>query len=391
MNQQPETSSSERQPGRGLALLLISMANLFSAPVIFLLPLYLEKELEYSGLQIGLVFGAFNITAIVGAMPFGFGNDRRRSRVLVAVSCILVCIAAFALSGTARFLLFVAAFIVFGIGVNLFRISLDALIYRTNLHGHEGRGLADYHSFRHAGFGVGILLASCFLDSIGFPAVLVVLAIASLLMLPLAWRLPPTGTFQHDIETYRADLRRPEVYLYLAWMFLFSSHWGAEQTSYALFLRHGLNLSTAGLGLYMFGEFVAVCLLLPWLGRRADKGASLDKILLAGLLASGIGHIGMIYPHVAVSFLFRFIHGFGDAAVFLLIALGAARLFSLERIGGHSGLVMFVTLLGAFTGSLAYGPLGDAVGWGIPLAVSGGITLLLIPIYLYARNLAKNA
>ncbi|MDP8254305.1 MAG: MFS transporter, partial [Candidatus Alcyoniella australis] len=156
----------------GLPLLLISLANLFSAFVLFLLPLYLDESLHYSGLQIGVVFGAFNISALVGAVPFGLGNDRRRSRVLVSVSVLLVAVAALALSETQSFSLFVAAFVIFGVGVNLFRISLDALIYRTNRSGSEGWRLAVYHSFRMGAFGLGTLLVAWQLDRIGFPMAL---------------------------------------------------------------------------------------------------------------------------------------------------------------------------------------------------------------------------
>ncbi|WP_264861300.1 hypothetical protein [Klebsiella pneumoniae] len=39
--------------------------------------------------------------------------------------------------------------------------------------------------------------------------------------------------------------------LFAIWLFLFYLHWGAEFTSYGLFLRENLRLSLLGMGFYM--------------------------------------------------------------------------------------------------------------------------------------------
>jgi MFS family permease len=57
-----------------------------------------------------------------------------------------------------------------------------------------------------------------------------------------------------------------------------------------------------------------------------------------------------------------------------------SRLFQVERVGGHSGLISLVTTLGTAVGSLIFGPIGAQMGYEWPLIISGGTSLALLPL-----------
>ena len=91
----------------------------------------------------------------------------------------------------------------------------------------------------------------------------------------------------------------------------------------------------------------------------------------------------MTYPHVYFSLFWRIIHGVGDGAVILVMYEGIGRLFHVDRVGGNASLIYLVTLAGSFAGALIFGPLGEKVGYGVPLASSGIITLLLLLVLVW--------
>jgi predicted MFS family arabinose efflux permease len=53
-----------------------------------------------------------------------------------------------------------------------------------------------------------------------------------------------------------------------------------------------------------------------------------------------------------------------------------SKLFGVERIGGDSSLMFTVMIIGNVAGSLVFGPVGQVMGYHIPLIVSGVTTIL---------------
>jgi MFS family permease len=95
----------------------------------------------------------------------------------------------------------------------------------------------------------------------------------------------------------------------------------------------------------------------------------------------------MCVPFIYVSLAARLVHGLGDGAVTIVVYVGMAKLFHLDRIGGNSGLVFLVFSMSSVVGSLIYGPLGQEYGYAVPLIVSGIMTFLLTPIvYLLPKS-----
>ena len=373
---------SARHP---LALLSsLSMGGAFAlATTAFFMPVYLKK-IGFSGQEIGLLYALFSLTSIVTSFPSGLASDRFLARNLVALALLLMGFSLTVQSLVTRFVLFAAAYLLYGLGQNLFRVSLDALLLKT-LPQKVGQTYGIFNGMRMLGFTLGGLAGGFLLGRYDFVYTLRLVA-ALYVCMSFSWfLLPRTVPVRFGLKTYWADFSEARVLVFALWLYLFYLHWGAEFTSYGLFLRENLGLSLTGMGLYMSAEFAMVGLSSVFNGFRLEKGASLHQTAALGLLCSGLGHMGMIIEVLPVSLAFRLLHGFGDGTIMVLSYVGIAKLFRLERIGGNSGLITLSIMLGSFTGSLVFGPLGARYGYQWPLFISGVITLCLIPIVFLPR------
>ncbi len=130
----------------------------------------------------------------------------------------------------------------------------------------------------------------------------------------------------------------------------------------------------------MATEFAVLAITAYWYGRSWYGRLSSLSLLSLALVTSGLGHILMTIPNVGLSLTWRLVHGFGDALIMMEIYTTIARLFHVDRIGGHSSLINLVSVSGSFAGALIFGPLGAAYGYQWPLIISGCISLCLLPL-----------
>ena len=85
--------------GLGFAL------NLFIVFATFYFPLYFE-ELGFNGLQIGLLFSLFSITALVSTFPTGISNDRITIKHILSLGYLLLALMFYVLSTSTNFWVF---------------------------------------------------------------------------------------------------------------------------------------------------------------------------------------------------------------------------------------------------------------------------------------------
>jgi len=351
----------------------------FTAATNFFLPIYFKDELGFSGGQIGLLFAAQATTGVLAALPAGLGNDRLSSRLLVALGLLFQGVTFALMAVFHSYWVFFAVFFVWALAYNLYRISFDVQVLKACQGVGLSRRMLIFQLYRFLTLAAGTVLAGYLLTNVSFSAALIATALACILLSALAMRLEPTPLARLRLADYTADLRRPEVLFFALWMFLFATHWGAEYTCYGLFLRNGLGLSLAGLGVYMTGEFamIAIVFLVLLKGGRTFDRPRLTRLAIWGLISSGVGQIGMIFQPVSISFAFRLLHGIGDGLMFVILYLGIASLFVVQRIGGNTGFVNLAAMLGLVVGSLIFGPLGERMGYDVPLWSSGVITMVL--------------
>ncbi|MBI4643621.1 MAG: MFS transporter [Deltaproteobacteria bacterium] len=357
----------------------IAAYSVISSSLYFFLPLYLKDGLNFSGSQIGLLYGVLSLNAILVSFPVGVTADRYPARILTRLGLLATALCLWILSGVGRFWPFLLIFWGFGLSLQLFRQSLDILLFKEN-RPDISRVFGEYNAWRMGGMMLGALVGGMLLYSLDFPLTLKLLALGVLALLFPTARLPRSPGVRSPLLQYGRDFLTRPVLFFAAWLFLFTLHWGAEATSLALFLKNNLSLSPRGIGFYMAGEFAVVGLTAYAYGRFwAGRVKPLHFLSLA-LLTSGAGHIMMTYPSLSWSFFWRAVHGFGDGLILMEAYTTIARLFHVDRIGGNSSLISLITTLGVFAGSLMFGPLGAHYGYAWPLIISGAISLALLPL-----------
>lgn len=357
----------------------ISVYSAVVSCIYFLLPLYLKGNLRFTGGQIGLLYAVLSLNAILVSFPVGVIGDRYPARILTRVGLATTAASLWGLALVGTFWPFLAVFWGFGLSIQLFRLSLDTLLFKED-HGDTPRRLGQYNAMRMGGMLVGVLLGGAAYYWLSFTVTLKLFGLGLLLLIGPTVRLPLTQGVRTALFDYGRDFLAAPALFFVTWLFLFTLHWGAEATSLSLFLEHNLGLSPLGVGIYMAGEFGVVALTAYIYGRFwAGRLKPLTFLALA-LVFSGTGHICMTYPVLPWSFAWRAVHGFGDGLILMETYTTITRLFHVDRIGGSASLISLTTTMGVFAGSLIFGPLGAAYGYQMPLIISGAISLALLPL-----------
>ena len=357
----------------------ISVYSAVVACIYFLLPLYLKGSLHFTGGQIGVLYAALSLNAILVSFPVGVIGDRYPARILTRIGLAAMALSLWGLAVVGSFWTFLGVFWGFGLSIQLFRLSLDTLLFKEE-QADTPRRLGHYNAMRMGGMMVGVLLGGAAYYWLNFAATLKLCSVGVLLLIAPTVKLPLTRGVRIPLFEYGRDFLAPPVLFFVTWLFLFTLHWGAEATSLALFLEQNLGLSPLGVGTYMAGEFGVVALTAYLYGRFWAQRLRPLTFLTLALVFSGAGHIMMTYPVLTWSFAWRAVHGFGDGLILMETYTTITRLFHVDRIGGSASLISLTTTMGVLAGSLIFGPLGAAYGYQAPLIISGAISLALLPL-----------
>lgn len=368
---------------------ILSIKNFLVNSIAFFLPIYFA-DIGFSGWQIGILLSVFAVTSLFSSFLAGLLSDRYPIKFISIGSFVLLIIYLFGLSTTVNFWIIFALFFIGGLGNNVVDIALKSFVLKVIKKKKSGKKLAFFNSITTIASGVGALLGGLFIANYQFKSIFVYLALLFLVAILFAFFIKKLTTFKYSIKMYRGDLWNKKILFFLVLIFIFTTHWGAEGTSYALLLKENFGLSQTMTGVYVGASWIIFGFLIYFVGRRIKDADSLKKILYMGLVLSGLGHILFIYPNFIFSFIIRIFHELGDAAFEMFILVGIHRHFPTERIGGTSGVVLTVTIAGKFFGSLIYGPIGDSLGYHYPFIISGVLTLMAIGIaYFYFRETDK--
>jgi MFS family permease len=359
---------------------LVGIHAVVVAALYFFLPIYLAGSLSFSGAEIGLLYGVLGLNSLLAAFPVGVVGDRYPARLLTRLGLLGTAVNLFGLARAERFWPFFLLFFAFGLSLQLYRQSLDIMLFKESDPVRNTRRFGVYNTWRMGGMAAGILLGGISLSFLDYPQTFQLLGTLLLLLLPLTWQLPLTRGQSIRLLQYGRDFLSGPVLFFVTWLFLFTLHWGAEGTSLGLFLKNDLGLGPLGVGLYLAGEFSVVAITAYLYGTYGEGRLSPLALLALGLTTSGMGHILMTYPHLAWSFAWRLVHGFGDGLIMMITYTTIAHLFHVDRVGGNAGLISLATTLGVLTGSLVYGPVGASFGYQMPLIISGVTSLALIPL-----------
>jgi MFS family permease len=344
-------------------------------------------EIGLNGVQIGSIMGARELTGILFITVGGLLNDRIKSKKLISVAFLLLVTIFLSLSTTTEYLTILIFFILFGLAMTLWSISKDSILLKTSGGKKQSNKIGYFLAAGWLGGAIGFIIGGQILEVIEFTSLFKIIAVALGGIFFLSLFLPETEIKNPKLVEYKGDIMRKEVMLFLLIIFLFSTHFGAEATSYGLFLKENLSLSMKGMGLYMGGAVGVMALSVLFLSKFSEK----KWLLHFGLLASGVGFIGMcLTGNIYASFIWRVIHEIGDTAMFVFLYYSLTKFFPAERLGGNTSIVTLAIYIAAASASLIFGIIGDKMGYDTAIIISGIICILAFFLSLYERKLVKH-
>lgn len=351
--------------------------------VLFLAPLYFLK-LGFNGLEIGLIVLCFSFAPIVFSFPTGWMNDRLSMKKVI-LAALLAQGALFVLVGQTRHAgLMAFVFLLVGVANNALDVSTNSLYYKDETDPNPNRKYGTYNFWLAAGPPAGFLLGGLLAFYSGFRTLLAVFAV--LMILP-ALALRGFGREKFSVVTireYRSNIFRKRTLAFSAFLFVLALHWGVEGTVYSPFLRARFGLNDFQVALYIALAYLALAFSSLAVSRLSLNPARNRRLLLLGMMLSGLGLVLMVQNDVRLSFLFRFVHESGDGLMGALILLAVSRLFEKRTIGGSAGLLMAIQTGGLMTGALVFSSLGYRAGLQYPFYVAGILLVANAAFGLYA-------
>ncbi|MBD3392781.1 MAG: MFS transporter [Chitinivibrionales bacterium] len=366
--------------------LFVASAQFLAIQIVaFYIALYF-KEIGLSGVHTGVYFAISTVAPLLFSLPMGITTDRKSIRWIFVVAFLLMGLrnAGLVLSQS---LLVLCAFAFLGsIGGRLGGTAANAMFFK--LSGPDNLQSAGLYMFlRSLAMGTGTLLGGYLIDLLSYRTVFAIALGINILLAIMSAFLPQTEQVEIKLAEYRKAVLTPRV-LFLAAVFSLSSlHWGAEMVSYTPFLNVNLGLSLRNIGWYTgtgfafvgIGSILAVVLL------KSGAVRDLRRVLVYGLLLSGVFHVLMCMPNVYVSFACRLVHEIGDGFVMVAFYHGIPKVFHLDKIGGCSAFMQLCMGLTAMGSAMLFGHIGDTLGYQWPLIISG-IVLVLIPVLLISSR-----
>ena len=351
----------------------------------FSLPLLLF-DFGFDGLSIGILMSVFSMVSLFSSFPIGAINDRLSIKYVIIIGMLLESVFFAGLYAFRNFWVMLLFFLAGGLGGNMVDTSVRSLTFKALGHERRGKKLGFYQVATTGGFGTGIILGGLLLFSFRFSGVLLISSAACLALALASWLIADVERIKFPISEYREIILRKGTALFLLPLFIFGIHWGAEHTSYSLFLRQTLGLDYFWSGIYMGIPILFLVAASVLTGMRIDRKGGHRQALFSGIVLSGLGHIMMVLQPAAVSFIFRLIHEIGDGVAAVSYNLSFSKIFKVERIAGETSAAVTVMVIGNVLGALAFGPLGYAYGFGWPLVISGVLSLVSFAALFLVRK-----
>jgi MFS family permease len=355
--------------------------------VFFLISLYFLK-LGFNGWQIGLILALYAFAPLLFAFPTGWINDRfaigRVIQVALLAQGLLLVLAA----SVFNFPAMAAIFLCLGLANNALDVSTNSLFYKDETAMDQNRKYGLLSFWTALGTAAGTLIGGGVITLTSFPILFLAFG---LYLLGAALLAGNFGGQKFEVVTfrdYRLGLLKRKAILFIILLFVLTLHWGVEGTIYSPFLRKNFGLSDLQVALYISLPLFMLALASFSIGRLKYDINLNRRLFLGAMFLSGAGLALMVNTNVYISFAFRVIHEIGDGIMGALIILFISRLFERKSIGGSSGILMSIMVLGHATGAMIYSPLGYRFGLQYPFIISGSLLLanVLFGTFIFKRE-----
>jgi MFS family permease len=357
------------------------------------LPRYVEGPLGGGHVAVGIIIGAFSVTAVLMRPYAGRIGDRRGRRILMVSGATCIALATLGYVPARSFAPLLALRALTGVGEALFYVGAASAVNDLAPEGRRGEALSLFSLALYSGIAVGPVIGELVLDGISFPAVWLVSAGAGFAAATIAILLPETRA-EHEIGNGSLRLVHPAGLLPGA--ALATSVWGLSGFN-AFVPLYALDLGMQG-SRGAFVVFSVIVLSIRSIGRRIPDrlgplrtarfslGVTAVGMMIVGLWSAPAGlFVGVAVFAVGQGLAFPALMtlaveaappsergsviGTFTAFFDLAFGLGAVSLGAVSELLGYSGLFVTAGLI-AFAGmglmmfaSRRAARLGGAPGW----------------------------
>ncbi|ROQ90239.1 MFS transporter [Desulfosoma caldarium] len=376
------------KPGTGVVLTFPFSARIMTFPLCgFLytavlwmmfsfLPLHLKSR-GFSDGMVGMIMGFYSISALILMIPLGVLSDRVSPKKVLVGGAVLLFIHMAGLRIAEAWYAFLALAVLGGLSWAIFQTVLLALFLKIISPARRGVKIAVYQMGSYLGFGIGPLVSGSLWGDANYVRMLGFAVAGAALLIVLVLTLQDSDPIRFNLGDYREDLKQPRALVFLVVWLLYATHFGVEQTSYTLLMRHDLGFTSVQVGLSYLAVGLWMAAMAPATGRGFDVRQSVVWLLTLGLVVSSVFQSLTAYAQTLPQMIaVRVLHTTGDVPVILAMGIMTAAFFPQGRLGGHSAVVYAVRTLGVFVGNYAAGLVIPVLGYRGAFVASGVVVLV---------------
>lgn len=349
--------------------------------VFFLIPLYFLK-LGFGGWQIGIVVSLFAFAPLAFAFPTGWVNDRFSIKKMIKAAFLATGFLILIVSRTADFALMALVYLLLGVANNILDVSTNSLYFKDETRMDLNRKYGKLTFWLSLGTALGPIAGGLIIHAYGFPTLFGVFVFFFLGLAVFVPRLEEVRFGVVQLADYKNSIFRKKTLMFSLIIFIVGLHWGVEGTVYSPFLKSHFGLNDFQVSLYISLPLFFLAFSALFISKLKYDAVMNKRLFLLALFLSGSGLILMVNKNVYLSAFFRIIHEVGDGFLGALIVLFISRLFERKSIGGSSGALFSVMMLGQMVGALLFSPLGHQSGLRYPFYVAGAL-LILNSVYAF--------
>lgn len=351
----------------------------------FLLPLY-ATDLGMDRAQVGLLFSAFALAAMLLSLPVGMLADRLGAALVFPCAIALLVISQVALGLTTRFELLLIWQFVGGAGCSGSVATLMAILANSVLSSRTGRAMGSFTLANQFGYLLGPALAGVGLYWLPLRVELVGSTIFCAGALALSPLMGLRRSGHRRVVRLNGELRRclrmPAFYALAAALVAAAMLWGTVEAYLPLMGRTSMGLTNVQIGLVIAGQaFINGMSRVPsgWLVDRVRDRSPLIALCTIGyaLTVAAIPQLSGVWAAALVMFSVAFV-----ATAFVGLAASFAELARPEGRGIMMGIYVSTLNLGLAAGPAAFGTAVEAYGFGEGLALCSIAASLLAIIAL---------
>ena len=250
------------------------------------LPRYVEGPLGGGHVAVGVIIGAFSVTAVLMRPYSGRLGDRRGRRILMVAGATSIALATLGYVPARSLVPLLILRALTGVGEALFYVGAASAVNDLAPKGRRGEALSLFSLALYSGIAVGPVIGEIVLDGMSFQAVWLVSAGAGFVAAAIALLLPET---RHEEDIGNGSLRLVHPAGLLPGAALAMSVWGLSGFN-AFVPLYALDLGMSG-SRGAFVMFSAIVLSIRSIGRRIP-----DRLgpLRTARFSLGVTAIGMM-------------------------------------------------------------------------------------------------